>query len=88
VQLKLISLLGLVVFVGIAWMLSTHRRLFPWRAALWGLGLQFTFAVLILKTPWGAALFEFAGRAITRLIQFSNEGCQFVFGPLAVDETM
>jgi CNT family concentrative nucleoside transporter len=87
-QLKLISLLGLVVFIAVAWAISANRKLFPWRTVLWGLALQFIFAVLILKTPWGAAVFEAAGRAITKLIQFSNEGCQFVFGPLAVDSTM
>jgi CNT family concentrative nucleoside transporter len=87
-QLKLISLLGLVVFVAVAWAISSNRKLFPWRTVLWGLALQFIFAVLILKTPWGAAVFEAAGRAITKLIQFSNEGCQFVFGPLATDATM
>ena len=87
-QLKLISLLGLVVFIGIAWAISNRRKLFPWRTVLWGVALQFIFAVLILKTPWGAAVFDFAGRAINKLIQFSNEGCQFVFGPLAVDATM
>jgi len=87
-QLKLISLLGLVVFVAIAWGLSSNRKLFPWRTVLWGIGLQFVFALLILKTPWGAALFELAGRAITRLIQFSTEGCQFVFGPLAMDASL
>ena len=61
------------------------RKLFPWRTVLWGLGLQFVFALLILKTPWGAAVFDFTGRAVSKLIQFSNEGCQFVFGPLATD---
>ena len=85
---KLVSLLGLVAFIGVAWMLSSHRRLFPWRTVLWGLGLQFIFAALILKTPWGAAVFDFTGRAISKLVQFSNEGCQFVFGPLAVDSMM
>ncbi|MCU0784626.1 MAG: Na+ dependent nucleoside transporter domain protein [Verrucomicrobia bacterium] len=87
-QLKLISLLGLVAFVAVAWAISRHRKLFPWRTVIWGLGLQFTFAVLILKTPWGAAVFDFTGRAINKLITFSNEGCQFVFGPLAVDSMM
>jgi concentrative nucleoside transporter, CNT family len=87
-QLKLVSLLGLIVFVGIAWAMSSHRRLFPWRTVLWGLGLQIIFAVLILKTPWGAAIFDFTGRAINKLVMFSNEGCQFVFGPLAVDDMM
>ena len=84
----MVSLLGLGVFIGVAWAISSRRKLFPWRTVCWGLVLQFSFAVLILKTPWGATLFNFTGRAITQLIQFSNEGCQFVFGPLAVDATM
>jgi len=84
-SLKLVSLLGLVVFIGVAWGLSAHKRLFPWRPVLWGLGLQFIFAALILKTDAGRAVFDFTGNAIQKLIQFSNEGCQFVFGPLAND---
>jgi CNT family concentrative nucleoside transporter len=88
VQLKLVSLLGLVVFVAVAWAISSHRRLFPWRTVLWGLGLQFVFALLILKTDAGRKVFDLAGRAVAKLIQFSNEGCQFVFGPLAMDPVM
>src|SRR6187431_2501419 len=87
-HLKLISLLGLVVFIAVAWAISSNRKLFPWRTVLWGLALQIIFAILILKTPWGAAIFDFTGRAINKMIQFSNEGCQFVFGPLAVDSMM
>jgi CNT family concentrative nucleoside transporter len=82
-ELKLVSLLGLGVFVFVAWTISSHRRLFPWRTVLWGIALQFIFALLILKTPWGAKVFDLTGRAVNRLIMFSNEGCQFVFGPLA-----
>jgi CNT family concentrative nucleoside transporter len=74
--------------VGVAWVLSNNRKLFPWRTVLWGLTLQFIFAVLILKTPWGAAVFDLTGRAVNKLIMFSNEGCQFVFGPLASDASM
>jgi CNT family concentrative nucleoside transporter len=87
-QLKLVSLLGLAVMIFCAWACSYKRKLFPWRTVIWGLALQFIFAVLILKTPWGAAVFDFTGRAINKLIMFSNEGCQFVFGPLAVDDLM
>ncbi|HWQ91811.1 MAG TPA: nucleoside transporter C-terminal domain-containing protein [Clostridia bacterium] len=87
-HLKLIGLLGLVVFIGIAWALSSHRKLFPWRTVLWGLGLQFGFGVLILKSQWGAALFDITGKAIRKLIQFSSEGSKFLFGPLADDATM
>lgn len=79
----LISLLGVVTFVALAWLLSAHKRLFPRRTVLWGLGLQFAFALLVLRTTAGKALFAFTGNAIQKLIQFSNEGCKFVFGPLA-----
>ena len=82
-QLKLVSLLGLIVFVGLAWTISANRKRFPWRAVLWGLGLQFIFGWLILKTRPGAAVFDFFQRAVTKLIGFADEGSKMVFGPLA-----
>ena len=57
-QLKLIALFGLVVFLALAWAISSDRKRFPWRTVLWGLALQFTFAILILKTMPGRAIFD------------------------------
>lgn len=82
-QLKLISLLGLVVFVGMAWAISSHRKLFPWRTVAWGLGLQLLFGFLILKTKGGERVFDFCQRGVTKLIGFADEGSKMVFGPLA-----
>ena len=82
-QLHPANLLGWLAMLLLAWGISYNRRNFPWRTVLWGLGLQFVLAVLILKTPWGGKLFEVAGKAIQKLIQFSGEGTKFVFGPLA-----
>ena len=87
-ELRLISLFGWLAMISVAWAISYNRRLFPWRTVLWGVGLQFTLALLILKTPWGGMVFAFAGAAIQHLIQFSSEGCQFVFGPLADDSLL
>ena len=86
-ELKFISLLGWPAMLLLAWAISYNRKKFPWRTVIWGLGLQFTLALLILKTPWGGKLFEFAGKVIQKLIQFSGEGTKFVFGPLA-DENL
>jgi CNT family concentrative nucleoside transporter len=86
-DLRFISLLGWFTMIAVAWAISYNRKLFPWRTVVWGVGLQFVLALLILKTPWGGALFDFAGKVIQKLIQFSNEGCKFVFGPLA-DESL
>ena len=87
-QLKLISLLGLVVFVGIAWTISSHRKLFPWRTVAWGLGLQLLFGFLILKTDTGKLVFDFCQRGVTKLIGFADEGSKMVFGPLANTELL
>jgi CNT family concentrative nucleoside transporter len=88
VSLKLVSLLGMVVFVAVAWAVSSQRKRFPWRTVLWGLGLQFIFALLILKTKPGEQVFDLTGRAVNRLLGFANEGSQFVFGPLANADTL
>ncbi len=82
-SLKLVSLLGLAVFVALAWALSVDRRRFPWATVLSGVALQFVLALVVLKTRFGQRLFSAAGDAISRLIEFSQEGARFVFGPLA-----
>lgn len=88
VHLRLISLLGMVVLIAVAWAFSTNRKVFPWRTVIWGLILQFVFAIVILKTTLGREIFETANDAVTRLIQFANEGLKMVFGPLADTEVL
>ena len=82
-QMKLISLLGLVTLVALAWACSTNRRRFPWRTVLTGLGLQFILAVFILKTSIGEQVFTGAQNAFMRLLDCAEEGSRLVFGPLA-----
>lgn len=82
-MLRLISLLGIVVFLLLSWLLSNNRRLFPWRTVLWGLGLQFFFALFILKTPIGARLFAGAQTAVGQLNASAFKGADIVWGPLA-----
>lgn len=77
------ALLGLAVFLALAWTCSLNRRRFPWRIVLAGLGLQFALALLILRTGLGRAVFEGAQAVVVRLIGFANEGARLVFGPLA-----
>ena len=86
--LRLISGLGLIILLLCAWALSGNRGKFPWRTVLWGLGLQFVFALFILKTPFGGAIFAAAQRAIDKLNLFAIEGAQMVFGPLANGEAL
>lgn len=82
-NLRLVSVLGLAVFIGLAWAMSSDRKRFPGRTVCWGIALQFLFGIVILKTPWGAAVFDLVGTGIQQLIRYANEGTSFVFGPLA-----
>jgi len=73
---------GLALILAFAYCLSSARRAIDYRTVAWGLGLQFVFALIVLKTPYGRAVFEAAGSVITRILGFSVKGSEFVFGPL------
>jgi concentrative nucleoside transporter, CNT family len=75
-----ISFLGILVFIGISYALSVNRRAIRWRTVAWGLGLEFVFALLILKTSWGLNLFKSLGDVVSTFLSFSDEGAKFVFG--------
>ena len=57
----MIGLLGLVILYGIAYALSENRSAVSLKLVAWGMGLQLTFALLILRTEWGAAIFTTTG---------------------------
>ncbi len=78
-----IGLLGLTVFITLAWCLSENRRLFPWRTVATGLGMQFLLGWLILGTTAGAWFFGQLDGVFRKLLGFANEGAAMVFGPLA-----
>ncbi len=75
------GLLGLVAILCCAWLCSRRRRSIRPGLILWGLGLQFAFAFLVLKTPFGM-LFEAASAGVNALLAYAEAGSQFVFGPL------
>jgi CNT family concentrative nucleoside transporter len=79
------SVLGMVVLLGIAWALSTDRRRISWSLVAWGVGLQFVFALFILKTSLGANAFDAAGAIVVGLLGFTLQGAEFVFGNLVYD---
>lgn len=77
---RLISLLGLCSFLGIAYACSVNRRAVNWKPVLWGVALQLLFALFILRTPIGFNIFQFLGDGVTRFLDFSDQGAAFVFG--------
>lgn len=51
-HLRFISLLGLITFFFIAFLLSENRKNIKWNVVLWGIGLQFFFALFLLRADW------------------------------------
>jgi CNT family concentrative nucleoside transporter len=77
---RLISVLGIVVFLFLAWLMSSHKRRVNPRIIVGGLVLQFAFAAIILQTAWGSKAFDAIDFAFNRLLDSVGHGSAFVFG--------
>jgi CNT family concentrative nucleoside transporter len=76
------GILGLLTMLGLAYAFSTNRRAIRLKTVAWGLGLQFAFAVLVLRIDAGRRVFQKAGDVVSQLLSYSFVGSQFVFGDL------
>ena len=79
---RLTGLLGLVVILALAWLLSTNRKAIRWQTAAWGLGLQWIFALLVLRFAAGQRALAAAGDVVNHMLAFAFVGSGFVFGEL------
>ena len=77
---RIISLLGLLVFLGLGYAFSVKRTAIRWSTVLWGIGLQLILAIFILKTTLGLTVFQFLGDLVRQFLDFSDAGAKFVFG--------
>jgi concentrative nucleoside transporter, CNT family len=77
------GLLGIVLILALCYALSTSRKSIRPSLLAWGLSLQFGFAFLVLKTDFGR-VFEVASVAVNALLEYSESGSQFLFGPLGI----
>jgi concentrative nucleoside transporter, CNT family len=77
---RLISVLGILVFISLAWLMSSHKRRVSPRIIVGGLLLQFLFAAFILRTTLGSRIFDGIDFAFTTLLGSVGAGSSFVFG--------
>lgn len=76
---RLISIFGLVALLGICYLMSNNRSKINWQLVIWGIGLQFIFGILVLKTGPGLWLFEKLNTGAMALLGFSQQGTNFLF---------
>jgi len=73
------GVIGVIVLLGIAYLLSNDRKMIDTNIIIWGLGLQISFAFIILKTPLGEYIFTYLNNIIVKLISFADAGSDFLF---------
>ena len=88
------GMFGILLLVGIAFLLSNNKKRINWRLVVTGLGLQFLFAMLIIKgeyfaqffSPlgWPKAFFAWISGFFVIILNFTTEGAKFIFGDLAL----
>ena len=76
------GILGILTMLSLAFLFSTNRRAIRVKTVAWGLGLQFAFAIFVLRVDYGRRMFQAMGDAANRVLSYSFVGSEFLFGPL------
>jgi len=76
------SLIGMVVLLGIAVLLSSNRKAINIRTVGGAFAIQFSLGAFILYVPWGQELLRGLSDAVSNVINYGNSGTEFMFGGL------
>ena len=79
---RFIPILGMLVILAAATLLSKNRKAIPWRTVGIGLGLQILVALFVLRTSLGYWLMSKVSSAFVSVLNCSFAGSEFVFGDL------
>ena len=79
---RFVGVLGILVFLGIAVLLSNNRKRIPVRTVVLGLVTHFVIAVFMLKTAVGVVIFDGVNRFFVKFLSYSDQGAKFLFGSL------
>ncbi|MDP0057489.1 NupC/NupG family nucleoside CNT transporter [Glaesserella parasuis] len=80
------SLFGIVVLLGIAFLLSNNKRAINFRTVFGALASQIGIAALILYVPVGRNALGAMAEGVAKVISYGNEGVAFLFGGLVSDK--
>ncbi|MBO1512646.1 NupC/NupG family nucleoside CNT transporter [Metabacillus bambusae] len=77
------GIFGILVVLGIAFLLSSGKKAINFRTIIGGLAIQIIFAFIVLKWEAGRSGLEWFTLRVQDIINYANEGISFLFGPLA-----
>ncbi|UCD31916.1 MAG: nucleoside:proton symporter, partial [Desulfobacterales bacterium] len=76
------SVIGLFVFVFIAWLMSENRRQVRFKTILVGIAIQLIVGIILLKLSFFREFFLVLNRLVLSLEESTAAGTSFVFGYL------
>ena len=76
------GVIGILFLLGIAYLLSTHKKAIRWKTIFIGLSLQFILAFGVLRVEWVKSFFNVLGGFFTAVLEFTESGSDFLFGNL------
>ncbi|XP_051277584.1 solute carrier family 28 member 3-like [Dicentrarchus labrax] len=82
---QLVSFFGLLLLIFLMLLFSKHPFRWSWQTLLWGVGLQFIFGLLILRTTFGLSVLQWLGKQAEKFMSFTDVGSKFVFGASYTD---
>lgn len=77
------ALIGLVVIVAFAWLLSGNRRAVDWRLVMVGIAIQLVFGLIIGKVEFAQKAFVFVSEKFVTFLSFAAKGAEFLYGDLS-----
>ena len=80
------AIVGVLLFVALAYLLSENRRGVAWRAVAFGIGLQFVLAVVLLKIPVVSQVLFGLNQFVVAIEAATTAGTVFLFGYLGGGE--
>ncbi|MFZ9937717.1 MAG: NupC/NupG family nucleoside CNT transporter, partial [Luteolibacter sp.] len=79
------GLLGIALFLGIAWAFSSKRRAVRWRTVGVALAIQVGLGALVFGVPAGRRALDWLSQRVTEAIGAGKAGVDFLFGPLTAE---
>lgn len=79
----ILNLAGVLVVLGLAFLLSWNRKEIKWKTVIKAVIIQFVLAILLVKVPIGKKIVSLLSDGVTAVINCGQDGLSFVFGSLA-----
>ncbi len=82
------AIFGLSVLIGIAYTFSDNKRHIHWDQVGMGILLQVVIALFVILVPFGSVVFDYIAKFFVKIISFTFDGAEFVYGFLANREAV